>query len=83
MHAGKAHDFAPRDLQFRQGVGQTDRLGQPVFGQTARLVGADVGVQYIGAGLRDRRGTVATLPPLEEREVVVIFGRVRNQSSPS
>jgi hypothetical protein len=33
-------------------------------------------VQHIGARFRDRCRTVAVLAPLEEREIVVIFGRV-------
>jgi hypothetical protein len=76
MHTRQTHDLAPNDVKLWQGMGKADRFGQTMFRQTARLVGADVGVQRIGARFRDRCRTVAVLAPLEEREIVVIFGRV-------
>ena len=64
-------------------MGKAYRFGQTVFGQAARPIGSDVEMEHPCPGLRDRRGTVARFPPLEERDVVIIFGVVRNQSSPS
>jgi hypothetical protein len=84
MDAGKAHHFAADDVKLGQGVGEADGLGEPMFGQAAAAVAADVGMQDEGPCPGGGGRTVTIPPPGQEREiVVVIFRQVGNQSSPS
>jgi hypothetical protein len=82
MGAGETHDLGPPDVEFRQGSGKGDGLGQPVFGQAAGAGGFQRGVQDIGA--RRLRGGVAQALALSLGiEVVVVLGVAGDQSSPS
>ncbi|WP_232489198.1 hypothetical protein [Rhodobacter amnigenus] len=84
MHARKTDDFAADHLELWQGVGEAYSLGQTVFGQATGFVVADVGMQDKGPRGAGRCRTVALLPFEQVREIVIlVFGQVGNQSSPS
>lgn len=84
MDAGEAHHLGPQNIEFGEGGGEADRLGQTMFGQAAAAIVPGVGMQDIGPRLRGGGGAVARLPPLQEGEVIVfVFPEIGNQSSPS
>ncbi|WP_434622191.1 hypothetical protein [Tabrizicola sp. M-4] len=84
MDARQAHHLAAGKVKLRQGGGKADRLGQPMFGQAAGFRVADIGMQDIGPRGAGRCRAVTRIPPLQEREIVVIlFRQIGNQSSPS
>ncbi|MEY4982675.1 MAG: hypothetical protein RIR62_941 [Pseudomonadota bacterium] len=82
MHARQAHDLCPDHIEFGQRCGKADRFGQTVFGQAAAAVMADVGMQDPGPR-RTGAGRTVVIPPVRQEIVILVFGQVRNQSSPS
>jgi hypothetical protein len=84
MNAGQTDHLAADHVQFGERMGEADRFGETVFGQAAAAVAADIGMQDEGPRAAGGGAMVARLAPGEEREVVIIiFGAVGNQSSPS
>ena len=87
QHAGlqtrQAHNLGPHHLHVGKRCGKAYGFGEPVLGKTARAVVADIGMQHIGAHHLGGGRTVALFPPERQEVVLVIFGQVGNQSSPS
>ena len=84
MDTGQTDHLAADHVEFRQRMREADRFGKAVFRQAAAAVVADVGMQDEGPRAAGGGGTVAIFPPGKEREIVIIiFGAVGNQSSPS
>lgn len=87
MQPGQPHHLGAQNLKLWQGGGQADRLGQPMFGKAPAAFAtflAQGRMKNIGA--RGRNGGVMRpfLPSFQKGEIVlVIFGVVGNQSSPS
>lgn len=84
LHPWQAHDFGPQHSQARQGTCQRNSFGQPVFGQAAATVRADIGMQNKGPcgacfGLIGFKSAVFG----ERIEVFILFWKIANQSSPS
>jgi hypothetical protein len=73
MDPGQAHDFGAAHIEFRQGGGEGDSLGQPMFGQAAGGFRLEGRVQDIGA--RGRSRSVAEALPLTRGEKIVIVLR--------
>ena len=89
MQLGQPHHFGTQHLKPRQGRGQTDRLGKPMFGQAAGLGVFQIGMQDKGARRTGRR--LIGINPAVFRQRVKLFGvlgkiglwKIGNQSSPS
>ncbi len=86
MQARQADNLGPDHIEVGQGRRKADRFGQPMFGQAARAVIAQVRVQDIGPHRLGGGGAIAILA--QDRQVVIlgfglVFGKVGNQSSPS
>jgi hypothetical protein len=82
MGAGKAHDLGPLDVEFGQGGGEGDGLGQPVFGQAPGRGGFQRRMQDEGPR-RPLGGVAQTVPLAPGEEVVFVLGIAGDQSSPS
>jgi hypothetical protein len=86
MQFGQPHHLGPLHVQPRQGGGQADRFGQPVFGQAAAAVALQVGMDDPGAGRR-AFAFIGVKPALrigrQAEIVVIVLGSCGVQSSPS
>jgi hypothetical protein len=75
MQAWQADHLSPYYIQFRQSVGEADRLGQAMFGQTPGFGRTDIRVQHKGPRGAGRGRTVTFFPPCQEREIIVFVFR--------
>jgi len=72
MDAGQAHHFRALNIKLWQGSGKRHGLGQPMFGQAARLRGFQRRVQHIGAG-RGSGGIAQALPLTRGEQIVLVL----------